>query len=315
VGAARGLRLGGREVRLPSLALWRELSRTRPAAVWVHEFSPYTVTALAWARSHGKIVIASTELGQDNASYFSGLVRWWHGLCGRWVDGVVACSPAARVPLSGRAVPVVDAFHAYDAGELVPVEEHQRDLAPPVIFVYLGKLEVRKGLDLWFRAAGRLKRQLGAGVGGAFRLRVIGGGDEGWAREEAERAGVGGDVEWLGFLEGEKLRERLGCAHVFVLPTRQDTYGAVVHEAACLGLPLLVSCHAGAAWALAEGGEGGMVIDPADEEGFARAMGECLDGAVRARLGEGARRRAERLSAGERGVAVAQFVRRLAAER
>ena len=34
---------------------------------------------------------------------------------------------------------------------------------------------------------------------------------------------------------------------VFVLPTLQDTYAAVVHEAACLGLPLLVSKHAGAA--------------------------------------------------------------------
>ena len=48
----------------------------------------------------------------------------------------------------------------------------------PVTFVYLGQLIPRKGLDLWLEAARRLR----AAAHENFRLRIIGGGDEGWVR-------------------------------------------------------------------------------------------------------------------------------------
>ena len=85
-----------------------------------------------------------------------------------------------------------------------------------------------------------------------FKLRFIGGGNTVWLDQSrfTRTQGLQNHLECAGFLSGAALRNAMQSADVFVLPTRQDTYGAVVHEAACLGLPLLVSRHAGAAEAL-----------------------------------------------------------------
>ncbi|HSJ00866.1 MAG TPA: glycosyltransferase family 4 protein, partial [Verrucomicrobium sp.] len=84
-----------------------------------------------------------------------------------------------------------------------------------------------------------------------------------------------------GFLSGAAIRDALNSADAFVLPTRQDTYAAVVHEAACLGLPLLVSKHAGAAEALVQSGKNGFVIDPEDAAEFANRMADLMQDTLR----------------------------------
>jgi glycosyltransferase involved in cell wall biosynthesis len=169
-----------------------------------------------------------------------------------------------------------------------------------VTFAYLGQLIPRKGLDLWLEAARRLR----AAAQENFRLRIIGGGNEAWVRGLVTAAGLEDKTEWSGFLSGAPLREVLGTADVFVLPTRQDTYGAVVHEAACLGLPLLVSRHAGAADALVRDGENGFVVDPADTRDFAQRMRFMLDARLRARMGAASREVGEEFSAHRRGAAL-----------
>jgi glycosyltransferase involved in cell wall biosynthesis len=118
-------------------------------------------------------------------------------------------------------------------------------------------------------------------------------------------------VEFTGFLEGEAFREAVTTADVFVLPTRQDTYAAVAHEAACLGLPLLVSHHAGACEALVQDGATGFAIDPADIETFADRMRTlCEDSALRDRMRRASRAEGERLSSHQRALALAAWIRK-----
>ena len=111
------------------------------------------------------------------------------------------------------------------------------------------------------------------------------------------------------FSAAPQLREALGTADVFVLPTRQDTYAAVVHEAACLGLPMLVSRHAGAADALVRDGENGFVVDPADARDFAQRMRFLLDARLRLRMGAVSREVGEEFSAHRRGAALWHWMR------
>ena len=284
---------------LPSRALWRTLAQANPRAILIQEYSPFTLGALIYARWHHIPVMVLTEVGHGNQHYFKPAVRLWHAWWSLFVQGIGAESPAAREPISRRATPALPVYHAVDSRLYVPALREFEDGAP-VTFVYVGQLIPRKGLDLWMNAASELKRR---GVDN-FKLRIVGGGDETWIRHCVANAGMEQHLEWTGFRSGEALREAINSADVFVLPTRQDTYAVVVHEAACMGLPLLVSQHAGAAQGLVREGDNGYVFDPEDSKSFADHMQCLLDPALRCRMGTAARATAEEYSAHQRGAAL-----------
>jgi glycosyltransferase involved in cell wall biosynthesis len=284
---------------LPSREAWSALQGQDVRAVLIHEFSPFTLQGLVFAKLRRIPVVVSTEVGRSNAHFFNSRTRLWHGFWGRFVDGIAACCPAAHRPISRKRVPTLATYHAVDSRIYQPIQR-TRPAAAPTVFAYLGQLIPRKGLDLLLDAAVVLR----ARGHDDFTLRFIGGGDDAWLREGIERRGMESHCELTGFLSGSAIREALGSADVFVLPTRQDTYAAVVHEAACLGLPLLVSRHAGAAEALVREGSNGRIIDPEDIESFAATMAEMLDPAVRARMSGPSREAGESHSAHERGRAL-----------
>jgi glycosyltransferase involved in cell wall biosynthesis len=290
--------------RLPSSALWRALDEARPDLVWVHEFSPYTVAGLCYAKRRGLPVVVSTEVGRRNAHFFPWPVRLWHRHWGHFADGIIANCPAAREPLCDEARPVVDAFHAVDSRDFVPAPNQECN--GTATFAFVGHLIPRKGVDLLLDAALALKQQ---GVSG-FRINLIGRDHEGWAAREVAARGLETTVDMSGFLSGEPLQDAIRAADVFVLPTRKDTYAAVVHEAACLGMPLLVSRHAGACEALVREGVTGFSFLPEDSGGFAEQMRRMLDSGLRQRMREASRAAGDALSAHRRGPALWEWMRR-----
>ena len=66
-----------------------------------------------------------------------------------------------------------------------------------------------------------------------------------------------------------ELMRRVGC---FVLPSHIEPYGAVVHEAAASGLPLLCTDFAGAASGLVQDGANGWLVPSGDVERWTEAM-------------------------------------------
>lgn len=287
----------------PTRQTWGLLKERDIRALLIHEYSPFTLQGLIYAKLKGLPVVTSTEVGRRNASFFSKRTRLWHAFWGRWVDGIAACCPAAHEPLSGKRVPTFSVYHGVDSRLYTPAV-HLRQPQDPVVFAYAGQLIHRKGLDLFLRAAAELKAR---GVNG-FKLRFIGGGNTAWLDRQIHEVGLENHVECAGFLSGAALRGAMQSADVFVLPTRQDTYGAVVHEAACLGLPLLVSRHAGAAEALVQERRNGFVVDPEDAGAFADCMWRLLDNTVRTEMAPASRQIGEEHSAHLRGKALWEWM-------
>ncbi|RBP36362.1 glycosyltransferase involved in cell wall biosynthesis [Roseimicrobium gellanilyticum] len=297
---------GKYDTYLPSREAWRMLKEQDVRAVLIHEFSPFTLQGLIYAKYRRIPVIVSTEVGKRNAHYFHARTRWWHGFWSKLVDGVVACCPAAHESLSGGHGPTFPAYHAVDSRLYTPMER-ERASNEPVVFAYLGQLIKRKGLDLLLTAAAQLK----AGGVGNFKLRFVGGGDESWLRQTIDQHGLGHHCELTGFLTGQAIRNAVGSADVFVLPTRQDTYAAVVHEAACLGLPLLISKHAGAAEALVVDGVNGFTFDPDDAIGTAALLMKLMREEIRAPMRVAARATGESFSAHVRGAELWRWMNRV----
>ncbi|HYS17509.1 MAG TPA: glycosyltransferase family 4 protein [Candidatus Binatia bacterium] len=159
------------------------------------------------------------------------------------------------------------------------------------VALFLGGIESRKNLffllDVWCqvvreRPAARL---IVAGTGPLLpRL-----------RRRATRLGLDGRVIFAGHVpEAEKV-EYYNLADLLLFPSAMEGFGLVVAEAMSCELPVIVS-NRGSLPELVVDGDGGLVCDPTDRDGFVRATLQLLsDPLLRRKLGDANRARVDRL--------------------
>jgi len=153
-------------------------------------------------------------------------------------------------------------------------------------FLYVGRLKRYKALDVAIRAIAELRR---TGVPDA-RLLIAGGGDD---RPRLERVvaeiGAAEAVTFLGFVEEERKLELYRQAWAVVFPSPKEGWGITNVEAAACGTPAVASDSPGLRESV-RAGETGLLAPHGDVVAFAgglRAL--ATDGALRDRLGRGAR--------------------------
>lgn len=135
--------------------------------------------------------------------------------------------------------------------------------------IYVGSLIQRKGLDLLLPALAETSEDI--------RLVIVGEGQEEQAlKEQIAELGISDRVTFMGYVEGEALRELYKNSDVFILPTREDCFGLVILEAMCASLPVISSKYADGARDLVEEGVNGYIVDPEDTEGFAAVIGRIF---------------------------------------
>ncbi len=153
-------------------------------------------------------------------------------------------------------------------------------------------ISARKGLDELCEAIQTLQ-----GEGEALHVDIIGGEEVvGDAERYAKRfrdAGLG-NVRFRGLLQAREIREYLRRAHVFVLPSRSESFGIANLEAMACGLPV-VSTRTGAIPEYIENEVHGLLVDPGDAEELTKALRRLIGSpALRARLGTAAHEQARR---------------------
>jgi hypothetical protein len=96
------------------------------------------------------------------------------------------------------------------------------------------------------------------------------------------------NIHFVGALQGTALDHAYGKSDLFVLPSRNETYGMVVTEALARGLPVIATRVGGVPEALGEAPDGtppGILIPPDDPGSLAAALRAWLtDADLRARL-------------------------------
>jgi phosphatidylinositol alpha-1,6-mannosyltransferase len=118
--------------------------------------------------------------------------------------------------------------------------------------------------------------------------------------KRAARAGLGDRFHLLGRVSDEDLAPVYAAADVFAMCCRErwggleaEGFGIVFVEAAASGVPA-VAGRSGGAWEAVDDGSTGFVVDPLDAGAIAAALERLLaDPALRRRMGEAARTRAE----------------------
>lgn len=171
-----------------------------------------------------------------------------------------------------------------------PCLEEYRQGGPNILFV--GRMEKRKGLKFLIRAM--------AGVWDHFpeaRLIVVGSGpllDDYRKLVEAHQLDK---LVFTGFVSSEELVSYVHSCDVFCAPsTGQESFGIVLLEAMASGKPLVASDIPGYRVVVTPGVEG-LMVPPKDEQALALSLVRLLsDDALRARMGEAGRIRAEQFS-------------------
>jgi glycosyltransferase involved in cell wall biosynthesis len=219
--------------------------------------------------------------------------------------------PTAAV-LSRRGLPVIsDRIHLVPTGvapRAVPAgaaggfrARHGLPPAAPVVLC-VGRVNREKNIDLLVRAFGHLRATWSGGgpagrAGGragqpaAPRLVLVGAVYERrWLAGLLSEAGVEAATVTTGQLPPEEVAAAYRAAQVFAFPSRTDTQGLVLHEAALAGLPaVLADPQLHGTGPLAGTG----LLAPADPVGYGTALAEVLAHPARAgALGRTARDRA-----------------------
>lgn len=158
-----------------------------------------------------------------------------------------------------------------------------------VVALFVGRLSREKGLESLaaaFRRAAATRPQL--------HLAIVGDGPD---RGLLEGLLHGTRHHFLGALVGDPLAAAYASADVFVFPSTTETFGQVVVEAGCSGLPVIVS-DKGGAWEQMRPGVTGLVARDGDASQVATHLAMLADDPqMRARMGaEGRRHAAQRSS-------------------
>jgi glycosyltransferase involved in cell wall biosynthesis len=195
-------------------------------------------------------------------------------------------------PLLQRFVPrerIVVVPNAIHVDDFTPVAQPRR--GPSVRLLFLGMVSARKGLD---ELAQALRELLRHGCTG-FELDVAGGeevpGELLRLRRLYATPGLHERVRFHGPLFGADKLRLLQSADVFVLPSRNESFGIANLEAMACGLPL-VSTRTGAIPDYLVDGVSGFLVEPRDVDALTHALGRLIsDAALRERMGEEGRRR------------------------
>lgn len=146
-----------------------------------------------------------------------------------------------------------------------------------LVAVFVGNEWQGKGLGLAIEALVHAK---------AWKLFVVGTGDEDRYQARADALGVGARVLFAGCVEDPA--PFYCAADCFVLPSIYETFSLVTYEAAAAGIPLLVTRVSGVTDLLVEGENGWFISsDAADIGGKLQALGEDVE--LRTRMGSAAR--------------------------
>jgi glycosyltransferase involved in cell wall biosynthesis len=165
--------------------------------------------------------------------------------------------------------------------------------APRILFV--GMLCESKGVLDLLAACGRLRKR-----GLRFSLDVMGRFErpefERRARALAAELGLEGNVSWLGALSGAEKAAAFAAADLFCFPTYYEceTFGIVVLEAMCFGLPVVATRWRGLPAVIADGASG-YLVEVRDVEALADRLALLLqDPERRGSMGRKGRERFER---------------------
>ncbi|MBO9711492.1 glycosyltransferase family 4 protein [Sphingomonas sp.] len=284
--------------------LWREISRDRYDAVWVHGHGyAACLVAVAVARAKGIPVFmrGETHLGLPIAGAKAGLRRPLMQTLYAQCAGLLAIGSAnadyyRAMGVPDRKISIVPYSvdnERFAAASRITAEERSEmrarlgvhDEAP--VILYASKFQRRKHPDDLLAAFLKLRAQ-----GIDAHLVMVGSGEmEAELHATAAKAGDA-NIHFPGFFNQSDLPRVFAACELFVLPSSIEPWGLIVNEVMCAGLPVVVAREVGCVPDLVHDGVNGALFPAGDVDALAAALATiAADAGLRARMGAASRER------------------------
>jgi glycosyltransferase involved in cell wall biosynthesis len=254
------LRRGGRWLVL-SRGVVRELRRFGPDVVVAGGWNqPAFWLALLYARLRGLPLVTWVESTASDARPAARPLElakraFVHGSAAFLVPGLASAEYLRSLGVEEARIAEAPNAVDLDLFRTARVDRRGRERCR---FLYVGRLDREKGLDVLLRAFARVPGE----------LVVVGEGPEaGRLRGLADER-----VRFLGSLDRDELPPVYAAADAFVLPSLSEPWGMVLLEAAAAGLPLVATDACGAAWDAIEDGVNGFRVAAGAEDALAVAL-------------------------------------------
>lgn len=268
---------------IPSLAIVPGIIRYRPEVIFASAFSLWSAWAAVlkpWKKWHLVIFYDGSAPSVDCID--SRLKIFFRRLITKNADALVSNSHAGRKYLTEvlgadhskvfRRPYQVPCASALLAGNTDAAKPLALQLQRPV-FLFIGQLIPRKGLDFLLDACALLNQQGRS----SFTVLIAGDGPKRKDLEEKITSrNLSHEVRLIGWIDYAQLGNYMKLADVFVFPTLEDIWGMVILEAMVFGKPILCSKWAGTSEMVLEG-ENGFVFDPYQPEQLAGLMRRFID--------------------------------------
>lgn len=212
---------------LPGRRLGRLLEACAPEAIHLATEGPLGWAARAWCRRHAKPFTTSyhtrfpeyvSARAPVPTSWGYAVMRRFHGAS----SGIMVATPGLKRELEERGFAQVRQWsRGVDTELFRPRNDPALDLPKPV-YLFVGRVSVEKNIEAF------LKLDLPVGT----KL-VVGDGPQ--LPELRKRYP---QTVFAGVKHGEELARHYASADVFVFPSKTDTFGVVMLEAAASGLPI-----------------------------------------------------------------------------
>lgn len=141
-------------------------------------------------------------------------------------------------------------------------EQHNNCHPQKKYILFVGRLNVIKGLDILIDAFQELKKENSL----SLKLLIIGNGPLKDSIPDDK------DIEVHGFMEQKDIISRLPAVKFFCLPSINEPWGLVVHEFAAAGLPIITTNICGAATAFVKHNYNGILVPPSDKKRLKEAI-------------------------------------------
>jgi glycosyltransferase involved in cell wall biosynthesis len=138
-------------------------------------------------------------------------------------------------------------------------------------FIYVGSLSQRKGVDILLKSYSKLNQN-------EWGLILVGKDvSNGKYKKMVEKLNIQNNVTFIGAIYFDRVNEYMSFADVFVLPTRFDGWGAVLNEAASIGLPIISTDECGASYHLIKNAHNGYMVKAGSVASLLQAMKKYVE--------------------------------------
>jgi glycosyltransferase involved in cell wall biosynthesis len=271
-----------------------ELNGFKPqlAVITITRRGLYADIASAWQKSGVLVVGACDHLWEgawrNYANLFASKLGWFSQYEAVFVCGALGRIYAKKLGFPDQAI--FEGLYTCDTDMFRPVGLSRHLEAPqdewPRVFLFVGQYIRRKGLDILLKAYQTYRQQ----ASHPWELWLIGSG------EMENDIGEAPGVRNLGMKSPSQVAEIMRQAGCFVLPSRVDNWGVVIHEAANAGLPILASSMCGASVELVQSGFNGYVFPINDEIILARLLFFMDESGLAQEMGKNSLQLSSRLS-------------------